>query len=412
MKKLNEETLIIPPVAVLEQWKKVIHKSGMNIYIPQDGKWVLENQAGKYAQRVHLIGYEAALRKRSLVASKWDRVIYDEAHRLASGNTSTDLAKLIVTDHMWLITGTPIVNKVRDLKVLLEICGVKMPHTMDLETLSPIFQKYILARSMNQLRASIPDAPPEPVHKDIVMDFATEAEREFYNGMSGLITRRWRALEADSAGPNGLEKFKLFMRLRQLSLHPQIYIAARKKALKSLYTRPDWTELSTKFEKIRELVCQSEVSHKWIVFCHFHQEMEMLADMLKMDSRVELVQQYHGGLTAAEKQDVLERAQMPLAEGKQEVLLVQLQSGGTGLNLQHFDQIIFTGPWWTKALMEQAVGRAVRIGQRKTVTVYNLRLLGEEALNIDAFMSEKASSKGELCRNVLAHANNKIETYL
>ena len=83
------------------------------------------------------------------------------------------------------------------------------------------------------------------------------------------------------------------------------------------------------------------------------------------------------------------------------MILVQLQSGGTGLNLQHFDRIIFTGPWWTSALMEQAIGRAVRIGQRETVKVYNFVLIEEEAVNIDKFMREKAEEKGKLCKEVL-----------
>ena len=99
-------------------------------------------------------------------------------------------------------------------------------------------------------------------------------------------------------------------------------------------------------------------------------------------------------------------------EGKQEILLVQLQSGGTGLNLQHFDQIIFTGPWWTKALMDQEVGRAVRIGQKKVVTVYNLYLNEEEALNIDTYMMDKATMKGDLCRKVLDAADTPVSVPL
>ena len=227
--------------------------------------------------------------------------------------------------------------------------------------------------------------------------------------MTGVISRRWKALEADGAG-NALEKLKLFMRLRQLSLHPQIYIAARKATLKGLYDRKDWLESSTKFDKLKELVCESPESHKWIIFCHFRHEMEMLEEMFRTQSQVDLVQQYHGGLSASQKQDVLDRTHMPLMEGKQEVLLVQLQSGGTGLNLQHFDQIIFTGPWWTKALMDQAVGRAVRIGQKNVVTVYNLYLKEETALNIDTYMFQKADEKGELCKKVLASANSTIAT--
>jgi SNF2 family DNA or RNA helicase len=174
---------------------------------------------------------------------------------------------------------------------------------------------------------------------------------------------------------------------------------------------PDWAGSSTKFEAISQLLVEAKVSHKWIIFCHFRHEMQMLEEMLKAESVVEIVQQYHGGLTAAQKEDVLERSLMPIMEGKQEVLLVQLQSGGTGLNLQHFDKIIFTGPWWTKALMDQAVGRAVRIGQTKQVVVYHLHLKAEDAddrLNIDRFMAEKAGAKGALCEKVLQGATTTV----
>ena len=202
------------------------------------------------------------------------------------------------------------------------------------------------------------------------------------------------------------------MRLRQVSLHPQIYNEARKNQLKAMWTQPDWTETSTKFEAIRSLVASATESHKWIIFCHFRHEMQMLEELLKGENTVELVQQYHGGLSSAQKEDVLERTTMPLMEDKQEVLLVQLQSGGTGLNLQHFDRIIFTGPWWTSALMQQAVGRAVRIGQTEQVMVYHLHLKAEEndeRMNIDRFIAAKAGEKGELCAKVLQSATTAVK---
>jgi SNF2 family DNA or RNA helicase len=410
--KIGDSTLLIAPVAVLEQWKAVLKRAGMHVHVPGSNmSWRKESSTKNIlAPHVHVIGYESALRKAILVkAYTWARVVYDEAHRLGSNNTSTKLAELLKTKYIWLLTGTPIVNKVKDLTTLLQIAGIEIPKSVQLDALAPILKKYVMSRSMEQLRNSIPDAPPRPEYKTLTMDFNTEDEREFYKGMTGLICRRWKALDADGGGQGqALEKIKLFMRLRQLSLHPQVYIAARKNALKSLYTRSDWKESSTKFDMIKTLVCQAKEGHKWIIFCHFHHEMDMLCDMLRTQTSVDLVQQYHGGLTAVEKQDVLERTHLPLMEGKQEVLLVQLQSGGTGLNLQHFDQIIFTGPWWTKALMDQAVGRAVRIGQKKVVSVYSLCLKEEDALNIDTFMFEKAMLKGDLCRKVLDSANTDI----
>jgi SNF2 family DNA or RNA helicase len=142
---------------------------------------------------------------------------------------------------------------------------------------------------------------------------------------------------------------------------------------------------------------------RWIIFCHFHTEMDMLKELL--EPVVEKVQIYSGALNAAEKEAVLAATH---SGAKSEVLLVQLQSGGVGLNLQHFNKIMFTGPWWTKALMDQAVGRAVRIGQTKRVVVHHLLLKEEQGLNIDTLMNDKAKEKGALCREVLSAADHRI----
>lgn len=409
--KMGEETLIITPVAVLQQWIDVIRRSNMRVYTPSKSgvSWgTSDHNISKLAPRAYIIGYEAALRKPTLVKGyHWDRLVYDEAHRLASDNSNTALASSFDVKRIWMLTGTPIVNKLRDLVILLQLVGVTIPRMTDMKILSTIIKTNVLSRSMDQLRASIPNAPATPLFHTISLEFSTPEERDFYAGMSGIITKRWKALDGDSGGEAALERLKLFMRLRQLSLHPQIYISARKKTMKGLYTRPDWEGTSTKFEAIENLVCKSDKSHKWIIFCHFRQEMEMLSDMLKANAAIELVQTYHGGLTHTQKEDVISRSHLPLSEGKQEVMLVQLQSGGTGLNLQHFDRIVFTGPWWTSALMEQAVGRAVRIGQKEVVNVYRIHLKEEEAMNIDTYMLQKADTKGGLCKEILSYANTE-----
>jgi len=407
IKRVGEKTLLIAPVAVLEQWKKVAWKAKITVKVPSDYDWVTEGERGRVAAELHCIGYEAATRRPWLVNRAWGRLVVDEAHRIASGNSSTELVYRIKASSIWLLTGTPIVNKLNDFVTLLKVLGAKnVP--CGVGSLEPYIKKYVLARTMDQLRTSIPDAPKRAQHVFKSLEFLNKEEEEFYHSRADVIANRLNKLGGKGAT---LERLKLIMRLRQVSLHPQVYNEARKNQLGSAWDVPDWEESSSKFEAIRQLLVGSKTSHKWIIFCHFRHEMQLLEEMLHGESVVEIVQQYHGGLTAAQKEDVLERSLLPLMEGKQEVLLVQLQSGGTGLNLQHFDQIIFTGPWWTKALMDQAVGRAVRIGQAKQVVVYHLHLKAEDDLdrmNIDRFMAEKAAEKGSLCEKVLQAATTTV----
>jgi SNF2 family DNA or RNA helicase len=59
-------------------------------------------------------------------------------------------------------------------------------------------------------------------------------------------------------------------------------------------------------------------------------------------------------------------------DGEGRVFLISLKAGGTGLNLTGADVVLHYDPWWNPAVMEQASDRAHRIGQRKTVRVYNI----------------------------------------
>ena len=195
-------------------------------------------------------------------------------------------------------------------------------------------------------------------------------------------------------------KLKLFLRLRQISVHPQVYIEARR--LTGGADRPNWESKSTKFEAIKKLIAEGGTGHRWIVFCHFRSEMDLLQKELLDLPQVGKVHIYNGSLSGAQRTATLEETKETSVLSQ--VLLIQLQSGGVGLNLQHFDRIVFSGPWWTSALMEQAIGRAVRIGQHSVVKVYHLSLVEEEALNIDRYMNAKADEKGTLCREILAQA--------
>ena len=54
------------------------------------------------------------------------------------------------------------------------------------------------------------------------------------------------------------------------------------------------------------------------------------------------------------------------------VFLISLKAGGTGLNLTSADIVIHFDPWWNPAVEEQATDRAHRIGQKNVVQVIKL----------------------------------------
>jgi SNF2 family DNA or RNA helicase len=246
--------------------------------------------------------------------------------------------------------------------------------------------------------------------------------------------------------PSSLVFLTMLLRLRQISVHPQVYIAAKKRGLAGVaYRRPNWTAASSKIDYMSKILHEETRSQGFVIFCNFKDEMDVLQEHLQKLPCVGKVLMYHGGLSDSQRADVvaesetlmkkthnysagamqtiLDKAMMghkylmpevllkhihEFAGVQHTVMLLQIQSGGTGLNLQHMSRVIFTTPWWTAALMDQAAGRVLRIGQKNQVIIHHIHLREEEtaSLNIDDYINEKVETKRELCMRLLAAANH------
>ena len=411
-------TLLVAPLATLSQWEEKSIQAGFRVlrpstYIP----WETVNKSEmNNPKAIYITNYEKLIWNAALLDEipTWGRVVFDEAHRLRNKNRGWDMANSIQTNIHWFLTATPIVNSVNDVRHLFMIMKIENIPS-NLLSMESLIAKKVMARKMSDVREYVTDLPDPALVNHHRLEFATEDEAEFYRGIQGAIMNRWKAL-ADDGDLTAQHRFKLIMRLRQISIHPQVYIAARKRLWKA-YSRPDWTTPSTKFSHLKELIIQDKTnSHRWMIFCHFHAEMELLQSYLQKLDFVRRVQIYSGDVSEAMRKEIVEISKEPLPDGKHEVMILQLQAGGVGLNLQHFDRVCFMGPWWNAAIMDQAVGRAVRIGQKNQVIVHHIRLLEEERainenqmiMNIDDYMMEKVETKRVLCNEFLKKADTNI----
>jgi SNF2 family DNA or RNA helicase len=401
-------TLLLCPKAVISQWVEAAGKSGFNVWLIEDYEWSSVSSSKAYMPHLFITNYEK-MTKPSLFKRGWSRIVLDEAHRVRNDKSEAykTIAK-IERSTLWAVTATPIVNDIKDMNNLFKLVGFKACRLNCPNDRLVVVEEACLHRSMEEMRATLKELPSAPIIVKEVLDFATQEEEDFYRSVQGKIAARWKHIEHD----NSTETFALLMKLRQLSLHPQVYIGAMKrKSILGGYGRPDWDEPSTKFMALKQKVEDTQLPTRWIVFCQFHDEMEILQAYLESSPAVNKVFQYHGGLTQEQKDAVIDETKEPLsqAEARHDILLLQLQSGGVGLNLQHFTKIIFMSPWWTAALMDQAIGRAVRIGQKETVEVFMLVLKEEETMNIDETMLQKAESKRGMLEKVFLHASRGLQ---
>lgn len=403
-------TLLFAPLAMLDTWTSVLQRAGCVVY-QVGAKRLWERVPSAWSVPAHwfrrerpavfVTNYEKLYGQPALFREYiWNRIVLDEAHKIRNGKSRMSVAaRNIPAAYRWVVTGTPLVNSLKDVVSLLAFLGVPCDKQFRWEPRFLAFlASLLLHRSLDSLRSVIQDAPPVPVVHEVVLPFSSPEEEEFYHGVQGIVSESLAGKYKKDIRP--AEMFMLLLRLRQISVHPQIYIdAMRRKMGAEFYDRPDWAGSSTKLDALHRIFDQETdgETHKYIVFCQFHQEMDLIQQSL-LDRGVcdaQHVLMYHGAMTQAQRAAVLETSK---ALTGRVVLLLQLQAGGVGLNLQEYDRVVFVSPWWTDAMMDQAVARAVRMGQTHVVHVYHLRLAAETegSLNIDRLIHEKANAKREL----------------
>jgi SNF2 family DNA or RNA helicase len=410
-------TLLLAPVAMLETWAEVCLHAGMIVFEVEKGAWVrrggsegIPRHFMKCRPAVYVSNYEK-LHQASLFDKDWDRVVLDEAHKIRNPKGAlAKAARALRAPIRWALTGTPLVNSLRDVVSLFAFLGVPCSPSWRWESsFRALFPYLVIHRSLAALRKVIQGAPPVPVIHEEVLPFLTEDEEEFYHGVQGGDEAMSLKYAKELLSPR--EMFKLLLRLRQISVHPQVYINAKRR--EGAYERDDWTGPTTKLNRIGAIIGEAdgtpsdgtpqESLHKYIVFCQFNEEMSLMRDYLleRGLAKDEHILMYHGGMTQAERTAVLAHSKKTT---ETTVLLLQLQAGGVGLNLQEYDRVLFVSPWWTAALMDQAIARAVRMGQNKVVHVYHLRLASEKGntINIDALVNAKADEKRKQLEKLFA----------
>lgn len=435
-------TLVLAPLAVLRQWTTTISSaSGPAVYeFTNKREWRCVGGNVRLG-RVFVTNYDKLIRGGEAFDMHFNRIVCDEAHTLRSFmSKKTRALRRIECDRYWFLTGTPIVNFGSDLTCLVSLANKEVKPFVNYspQIMEMWMHNWALHRTAGQMRDLLGDMLPKPaIVREHRVPFTTEEEALFYRGIQGRIAAQLEHLMAND-NVNSLAMLTLLLRLRQISVHPQVYIQSKKK--KGGYIRPDWTRDSTKTDAILNILKEEKEGHGYVIFCNFKGEVDILRERLEKEESVGTVLTYEGSMSESARAAVVEESERcmercggeKVAEElgkvltnlptdvlrhigeftgpKHTVLLAQIQCAGTGLNLQHFDRVIFTTPWWTAALMDQAAGRVLRLGQRKQVIIHHIHLEEEAnvSLNIDDYINEKVEQKRELCQRLLAASDRRV----
>ena len=158
---------------------------------------------------------------------------------------------------------------------------------------------------------------------------------------------------------------------------------------------------SAKLDRLEELI-QDNVDNgrKVIVFSNWTQMTDPAAERLqKMGVKYRVIT---GQTKAEDRMKYVEEFQ---GDNDMMVMLGSIGALGTGLTLTKANTVIFLDHPWNRALYDQCVDRAHRIGQTKNITVYNLMCKG----TIDERIWEIVEEKREISDKIVDGNMTKMD---
>ena len=358
-------TLIIVPKSIITQWSEEINRFAPNLTINIfDGpdRRIKEADVTLAPYTLLTTKGEKGDARTPLHMVQWDRVILDEAHEIR--NKKSKLFKSVCrlqTQIKWIVTGTPVFNSMEDFVSLCTFLGLSKVVVQGMT--SKIKDIYILRRTKEDLaqineRLRLPPCYFENVELEMFPD-----EKQLYEivFLEAQETIRDAFRHAQSLNAKNMVILECLLRARQCMIWPAMYLegVAKQNGTKA----EQWVGRSNKMETLFRMI-DGHPDEKSLIFCQFRGEMNYIQSQLKGP-----VFRIDGSVPKEDRVSQIEGFKKA-ASGA--VFIIQIRSGGQGLNLQEATRVYITAPSWNPATELQAIGRAHRTGQTKPVYVKKL----------------------------------------
>jgi SNF2 family DNA or RNA helicase len=366
--QLKLTSLIIVPASLIYNWENEIKRfvPDMKVYSYKGNQ---RKKSTFYFQNFDIIlsSYHTIRQDIELISSfNFHYIILDESQVIK--NPASMLYRTVTSlksEFKLVLTGTPVENSLADLWTQLNFVNPgllgdlaffrrefakpieKMGDDEKELKLRKIIQPFILRRTKEMVAQDLP-----PVTEQTVFCDMTDEQFKVYDEEKSSV----RNSILKSISSTGLEKSAIIvlqglMKLRQLSNHPVL-------------ANEEYVFGSGKFETVlQDMENVVAEGHKILVFSSFVKHLDLYADELrKKRTRFAMLT---GASTKREK--IVNSFQL---DPENKIFLISLKAGGVGLNLTAADYVFILDPWWNPASEMQALNRAHRIGQHKSVFVY------------------------------------------
>lgn len=385
--------LIICPASLVFNWRNELHKFApqLKTVVAAGVKTELDALLESALEADVLItSYPLVRRDAEWYAGQSFRaLILDEAQAIKNSATQTaQTIKTISARQRFALTGTPVENRLEELWSIYDavfpelFSGRKAFTDMTPERVARKVKPFLLRRVKKDVLKELPDK----IETRQVSELLPEQKKLYMAYLMQLKSETLQQLEADGFQKSRMKILAGLTRLRQLCCHPALFLE-------------QYDGQSGKMEQLFELIDEClGAGKRMLIFSQFTGMLELI--------RAELASRKHpcfyldGNTKSEERVKLCAR----FNEGENDIFLISLKAGGTGLNLTGADTVILYDLWWNPAVEQQAADRAHRMGQKKVVQV--IRLIAEGT--IEEKMVELQQRKKDLIDAVVQPGEEAI----
>lgn len=371
-------------------------------------------------------------------------LVLDEGHVIKNPKTRVARAvRSLNPQHRLVLTGTPIQNSVLELWALFDFL---MPGFLGSEkTFKETYAKPILASRSTECTEADKErgiVATEALHRqvlpfvmrrlkdDVLSELPPKIMQDYFCSLTPLQVQLYEDFSR-SAGPqgstgpagagsnadgasskeSGSHIFKLLSYLRRLCSHPKLVLnethpqyEAISKQLHDKGTSLSDVSTSPKLVGLRNILTECGIGdpakagresggHRALIFAQLKQMLDIVeSDLFKTHMPQVTYLRLDGSVDVSKRQGIVTRFN---ADPTIDCLLLTTNVGGLGLNLVGADTVIFLEHDWNPTKDLQAMDRAHRMGQKRTVNVYRLISRGtleEKIMGIQKFKTHIANT--------------------
>ena len=398
--KKGTKSLVIMPKSLIYNWeseiKKFSPKLKVGIYYGNFRNRDIIKKSG-----VILTTYGTIRNDIEIIRDyDFDVVILDESQNIKNVNAQTTKAIMLLNaKHRIALSGTPIENNLSELYSLFRFLNPSMFGTMEefnnfyaipiqkendqeaIEELKKKVYPFILRRIKKEVLKDLPDK----IEKTMYIEMNPEQKKLYEERRNYYYNMVHSQIKENGLGKTQFFIFQALNELRQITSCPEA---------KSVGVTSSKREVL-----INNILDAVENGHKVLVFTNYINSIKNICEDLDKYG----VKYLSMSGSTKDRQLLVDKFQK---DSKYKVFVMTLKTGGVGLNLTAADTIFIYDPWWNKTVENQAIDRAYRLGQDRTVFSYKLILKD----TIEEKILQLQESKIKLLDNLISEDSSTLKT--